>query len=89
MRACMYARMYARSYDCGQIAIRTQDQHTRGTHTTGTQDHRKKPAYIGIFADNEKKYKKIKEKFGNMEKPPYLCSRNQTTNKFNNKITKQ
>ena len=24
-----------------------------------------------------------------MKKPPYLCSRNQKTNKYNNKITKQ
>lgn len=50
--------MYARVYDCGQIVISTHDhdQHTRGTH-----DHRKKPAYIGIFAGNEKKYKKVKK----------------------------
>ena len=26
---------------------------------------------------------------GNVKNPPYLCSRNQTTNKFNYKITKQ
>ena len=42
-----------------------------------------------MIADNEKKLKKSQEKFGNMKKPPYLCSRNQTTNKFNYKITKQ
>ena len=42
-----------------------------------------------MIADDEKKYKKIKEKFGNVKKPPYLCIRNQTTNKSNNKITKQ
>ena len=39
-----------------------------------------------MIADNEKKYKKSLKKFGNMKKPPYLCSRNQTTNKYNNKI---
>ena len=33
-----------------------------------------------MIADNEKKYKKNQKKFGNMKKPPYLCSRNQTTN---------
>ena len=33
-----------------------------------------------MFADNEKKYKKSLKKFGNIKKPPYLCSRNQTTN---------
>ena len=32
-----------------------------------------------MFAGNEKKYKKVKKKFGNMKKPPYLCNRNQTT----------
>ena len=91
--ACMYACMYARASDCGQIIIRTHDhdQHTNGHstngHSNGTQDHRQesnhkqreKPAYIGIFADNEKKYKKSLKKFGNMKKPPYLCSRNQKT----------
>ena len=51
-------RVYMRVYMCGQITIRTQEQ-----HTTGTQDQRNtgppgKPEYIGIFADNEKKYKK-------------------------------
>ena len=56
VRVRIYARIYARAYDSGQIVIRTNDhdQHTRGTHTTGTQDHGK-TAYIGIFADNEKK----------------------------------
>ena len=53
--ACMYACMIEgnRAHD--------QDRHTNGTH-----DHRKredsgkaeKPAYIGIIAGNEKKYKK-------------------------------
>ena len=67
--ARIYARMYARASDCGQIIIRTHDhdQHTNGTQdTAGTHDNRKredsgkaeKPAYIGIIAGNEKKYKK-------------------------------
>ena len=60
VRARMYARMYARAYECGQIVIR----HTTSGHSTaGTHDHRKreehqqaeKPAYIGKFAENEKK----------------------------------
>ena len=62
MRVCVC--VYARASDCRQIVIRThgQDQHTTG-HTNGTQDHRQesnhkqreKPAYIGKFAENEKK----------------------------------
>ena len=67
-------RMYARAYECGQIAIRThdKDRHTTSTpteHTTGTHDHRKredsgkavKPVYICMIAGNEKKYKKVKK----------------------------
>ena len=42
-----------------------------------------------MIAGNEKKYEKSQEKFGNIKKPPYLCIRNQKTNKFNYKITKQ
>lgn len=34
------------------------------------------PIYIGLIANNEKKCKKVKEKFGNVGKPPYLCKRN-------------
>ena len=88
--ARIYARMYARASDCGQIIIRThdqvqdQDQDTNGHSTTGTHDHRKreehqqagKSEYICMIAGNEKKYKKSQEKFGNIKKPPYLCSRN-------------
>ena len=38
-----------------------------------------------MIADDGKKYKKNQKKFGNMKKPPYLCIRNQKTNKYNNK----
>ena len=69
VRVCM--RVCMRVYMCGQIAIRTQ--HTRGTHDRRNTDTRGreetagkgrntsnagKSLYIGIFADNEKKYKK-------------------------------
>ena len=43
VRTRMYARMYARAYKCGQIAIRhtTSGHSTAGTQdTNGTQDHR-------------------------------------------------
>ena len=62
----MYARMYARASDCGQIIIRTHDRN----RTTGTHDNRKreehqqaeKPEYICMIADNEKKVqKKVKK----------------------------
>ena len=33
-----------------------------------------------MIAANEKKYKKVKEKFGNKKKPPYLCKRNSKEN---------
>ena len=67
VRVRVYARIYARAYNCGQIVIRTHDQ---DRHTNGTHDNRKredsskagKPAYIGKFADNEKKVqKKVKK----------------------------
>ena len=63
VRACMYARMYARMYDYGQIVIRTHDhdQDTTGTRTTGkgrNTGKAEKPAYICMIAHNEKKYKK-------------------------------
>ena len=57
-------RMYARAYECGQIAIRThdKDRHTTSTrpeHTTTGKERNTgntgKPAYIGIIAGNEKK----------------------------------
>ena len=48
-----------------RMIVRTpQDTRPRPAHTNGTQDtsgkerNTGKPAYIGIFADNEKKYKK-------------------------------
>ena len=81
VRACV--RMYARAYDCQDSTSDTRRTHDQRKREEG------KPAYRGIIADTEKKYKKSLKKFGNMKKPPYLCSRNQTTNKFNNKITKQ
>ena len=77
VRVCMCTRIYARASDCGQMIIRTHDhdqhtppnndhqntghQRTRGNH--GKKDHRQreKPAYIGKFAENEKKYKKVKK----------------------------
>ena len=37
-----------------------------------------------MIADNEKKYKKSLEKFGNMKKPPYLCSCNQKEKQYEN-----
>lgn len=49
MRVRVYMRV--RACMCVRLNIRTQDQRNTG-------HHRKKPAYIGIFADNEKKYKK-------------------------------
>ena len=63
----VYARIYARAYDCGQIVIRTHD-HDR--HTNGTHDHRKredsgkaeKPEYICMIIDNEKKVQKKSKK---------------------------
>ena len=62
VRVCMCARMYARAYECGQIAIRTHD---KDRHTTSTPTEHKttgkagKPAYICMIAGNEKKYKKV------------------------------
>ena len=65
VRVCMCARMYARAYECGQIAIRThdKDRHTTSTPTEHTTTNKAgKPAYIGKFADNEKKVqKKVKK----------------------------
>ena len=61
VRVRVYARIYARAYDCGQIVIRThdKDRHTTSTPTEHTTTNKAgKPAYIGKFADNEKKYKK-------------------------------
>ena len=96
MCARIYARMYARESDCGQIIIRTHDH---DQHTNGTHDHRKredsgkagKSEYICMIADNEKKYKKVKKKFGNIKKTPYLCSRNQKTKQYekDNNYTRQ
>ena len=42
VRARMYARMFARAYDCGQIGIRTHDhdRHTNGTHDQRTREER-------------------------------------------------
>ena len=48
----MYARVYARVYDC-QDTIRTHDQRKRGT-----QAKREICLYIGLIADNEKKVQK-------------------------------
>ena len=73
-------RMYARAYDCQDTTRHTTTTTGKGRNTGKAE----KPAYIGKIADDEKKYKKSKEKFGNVKNPPYLCSRNQTTNKVNN-----
>ena len=51
VRAYARARMFARAHDC----MTTQERRTR---TNGKERNTEKPAYIGIFADNEKKYKK-------------------------------
>ena len=72
VRVCMRVHM---------IVINSHPDTTRDTGPRKREDHGKS-LYIGIFADNEKKYKKIKEKFGNMKKPPYLCSRNQKTKQY-------
>ena len=90
MRACMCTRVrvYVCVYDRGKQDTRPRPgpgpghhrtQDTTGTHHRKREDSGKaeKPAYIGIFAGNEKKYKKIKEKFGNVKKPPYLCLQKQ------------
>ena len=42
--------------------------------------------YIGIIAPNQKYLQKKLKKVWKFNFLPYLCSRNQTTNKFNNKI---
>ena len=78
VRVCMCARMYARAYECGQIAIRThdKDQHTTGTgppeHTTTGKERNtgkaEKPVYICLITDNEKKYKKKLKKIWKYEK---------------------
>ena len=92
MYARIYARMYARAYECGQIVIRThdKDRHTTSTpteHTTTGKERNAgntgKPAYIGIIAGNEKKYKKSQKKFGNTKKGCNFVSviKNQTTMK--------
>ena len=46
-------------------------QHKRGEHAPTERE--KKPAYIGMIACTEKKYKKSKEKFGSINFLPYLC----------------
>ena len=91
MRACVYAR----AYDCGQIVIRTQDQHTTSTpteHTTTGKGrntgNKGKPEYICMIAANEKSIKKVKKNL-QLRKKVVSLHRNQTTNKFNYKITKQ
>lgn len=97
VRVRIYARMYARAYDCQDSTSDTRRTHTNG-HTTGTQDttgthHRKREdsgkqnllLWGDLHSKNKKKLKKVC-KYG---KSHYLCSRNQTTNKFNYKITKQ
>ena len=73
VRVRVYARIYARAYDCGQIVIRTHDH---DQHTNGTHDHRKredsgkaeKPEYICMFAGNEKKVQKKSRKIWKYEK---------------------
>ena len=72
VRACV--RMYARAYDCHDSTSGTRRTHDQRKREEG------KPAYRGIIAGTEKKYKKSLKKFGNVKKPPYLCSRNRTTN---------
>lgn len=44
--------------------------------------------YIGIIAPNQKYLKKKLRKIWKFNFLPYLCSRNQTTNKYNNKNNK-
>ena len=62
MRVRIYARIYARAYECGQIAIRTHDhdQHTTSKPTEHkTTSKAGKPAYICMIAGNEKSIKKV------------------------------
>ena len=90
--ACMYVCMIEENRTHDRHTFRTPPEYLRNTgHQRKREEHQQaeKPEYICVIADNEKKYKKSLKKFGNVKKPPYLCSRNQTTNKFNNKITKQ
>ena len=67
VRVRVYARIYARAYDCGQIVARTHDhdQHTTSKpteHTTTGKERNagntEKPVYIGMISCAEKKYKK-------------------------------
>ena len=58
MRVRVYARMYARAYDCD-----SQQDNTREENTHQRKREEGKPAYICIIADNEKKNKKSKKKF--------------------------
>ena len=62
VRVRIYARVYARVYDCQDSTSNTRSTHTTGTrNTTGKErntGNTGKPAYICIFAHNEKKYKK-------------------------------
>ena len=86
MRVRMYVRAYARAYECGQIVIRTHDhdQHTTGTGPPDTPTEHKttgkaeKPAYVGIIAGNEKKYKKVKKNLEIRKKSVPLCSKSKS-----------
>ena len=57
--ACVCVRVYARAYECGQIAIRTHDKDRHTTSTRPEQDHRNtRPPEKGVkqnkFCDCEK-----------------------------------
>ena len=67
--------------------------HDHDTTTRGEQESRKGRAtkkffclYIGIIAPNQKYLQKKLKKIWKFNFLPYLCSRNQTTNNYNNKI---
>ena len=68
----VYARMYARAYECGQIIIRTHDhdQHTTGTgpqeHTTTGKERKSLHIYVGL--QTMKKVKKSLKKIWKYEK---------------------
>ena len=66
MRACVYMRVYMRIHMiAGNSHRNTGPPNTPPEHTTTGKERNtgkaEKPAYIGIIAGNEKKYKKVKK----------------------------
>ena len=70
VRVRVYARMFARAYDCQDSTSDTRRTHLR-THTTGkgrNTSKAEKPEYIVMIAGNEKKYKKKLKKIWKCKK---------------------